>query len=324
MELIDELNSYQTQYILDTLETRNLFTQLWADLKNNMISHEELENKLNYLKDNSHKGLFDELINNVEIVEFILQQKLFDHIIVFLKFGIVPDIRQLLTTFQYMQISDMEVQFPEFYSNTNKKKQYLKKIMYIVKYILENREEYTAEILFWLFLKHIQEKYILKACSLIKNKDLIFRSLANSGPSVKQINIVIQYLNDNKFYVDINKMYDNSDYNDNRYYPFYKTNIAANIMNPVLKGDIDIIEKYIDSYIIDPTIVIQLDKEGPEKTVIDIINKCINEAKIDSLDIGYINKLKPLSEKIIYKYNIHKVIIENIPMPIEEEITPEI
>lgn len=324
MELIDELNSYQTQYILDTLETRNLFTQLWADLKNNMISHEELENKLNYLKDNSHKGLFDELINNVEIMKFILQQKLFDHIIVFLKFRIVPDIRQLSTTFQYTQISDMEVQFPVFYSNTNKKKQYLKKIMYIVKYILENREEYTADILFWLFLKHIQEKYILKACSLIKNKDLIFRSLANVGPSVKQIDIVIQYLNDNKFYVDINKVYDNSDYNDNSYYPFYKTNISTNIMNPVLKGDIDIIEKYVDSYIIDPTIVIQLDKEGPEKTVIDIINKCINETKIDSLDIGYINKLKSLSEKIIYKYNIHKVIIENIPMPIEEEITPEI
>ncbi len=50
----------------------------------------------------------------------------------------------------------------------------------------------------------------MKTCSLIKNKDLIFRSLTNVGPSVKQIDMIIQYLNDNKIYVDINKVYDNS------------------------------------------------------------------------------------------------------------------
>lgn len=310
MELIDELNSYRNrQYNLDTLETRNLFTQLWADLKDNKISSEELENKLNYLKDNSHEGLFNELIVNQNGFHSATQNDMFDHLMLLLKFGTVPDIRVLVYQFYNLQISPLAKDFPAFFPNTREKEEKLKKIMHIFQYILENKQEYTYELMFQLCLKNIPTPIILNIISMIKNTEYIFSLLCMYGAHIELTDATIQYLKGRKIHIDINKVY----HGNGNMYLYHKMNIIASMANSLYDDKrIAIMEKYIDEYIIDPTIKIQRSADDPsEMTMFDLL---------PSENMDRINIIK---EKITHKYNISKLITENIPQPIAEEVMPD-
>jgi len=164
--------------------------------------------------------------------------------------------------------------------------------------------------MFLLYLKNIPTPIILKIISMVKNTEYILSSLFIYGAHIQLIDAIIQYLKGRNIHVDINKVYHGNGEN----YLYHKMNIISMMANSLYNDKcIPIIEKYIDDYIIDPTIKIQRGNDDPaEMTMFDLLpSKNIN-----------VDKINIIKEKIIHKYNLSKLITENIPQPITEEIIP--
>lgn len=275
----------------DDLWIKTVFKNLWHELthKNIIITPDEVDQKLTYLKNKSKPILFNELINNKSVIINIINNSYFDHLQIIIKYNDKicnnRDICQEITLGYTLSL---------------------------------NRNRILKDIICDFIIKKVNPEYLLIPMLIKFYDEIIIKLLVENGYSnniissthrfmdIYTISKIVTFFLDNNIKMNPNQIYSN-DFENN-------VNMVYLLISKIHdENDVMIIERLADIYLIDPTKIIT---SNGNSTISQLLSNKAREVNINKLSI----RITKLRNAILRKYNIIKSIYEILPQPIAEEL----